>query len=141
MYVLLSPCALFPDDELGSPSTSTVGKTEEKDSSDVDQSFVSDERSEAAEVPSEREEARSEEPSEAATTAAATATATATDEQHPEPAKASYLQYSISELCYVLITNLGTTVDELKDVGVKLVTVSKPNVVFPPEMCTLFGWR
>lgn len=75
------------DDELGSPSTSTVGKTEEKDSSDVDQSFVSDERSEAAEVPSEREEARSEEPSEAATTAAATATATATDEQHPEPAK------------------------------------------------------
>lgn len=89
MYVLLSPCALFPDDELGSPSTSTVGKTEEKDSSDVDQSFVSDERSEAAEVPSEREEARSEEPSEAATTAAATATATATDEQHPEPAKAS----------------------------------------------------
>ncbi|EYC02735.1 hypothetical protein Y032_0098g3096 [Ancylostoma ceylanicum] len=46
------------DDEVESPSTSTVAKDEKE--SDVDQSFVSDERSEAADVPSEREEPRSE---------------------------------------------------------------------------------
>ncbi|KAL6725487.1 hypothetical protein Aduo_007537 [Ancylostoma duodenale] len=46
------------DDEVESPSTSTVAKDEKE--SDVDQSFVSDERSELADVPSEREEPRSE---------------------------------------------------------------------------------
>ncbi|VDL73440.1 unnamed protein product [Nippostrongylus brasiliensis] len=56
------------DDELGSPSTSTVAKGEKE--SDVDQSFVSDERSEIADMPSEREEPRSEETEDAAAPAA-----------------------------------------------------------------------
>ncbi|KAK6745337.1 hypothetical protein RB195_011828 [Necator americanus] len=46
------------DEEIESPSTSTAAKDEKE--SDVDQSFVSDERSEAADIPSEREEPRSE---------------------------------------------------------------------------------
>ncbi|CAJ0597351.1 unnamed protein product [Cylicocyclus nassatus] len=46
------------DEELGTPSTSTMAKDEKE--SDVDQSFVSDSRSEAADLPSEREEPRSE---------------------------------------------------------------------------------
>ncbi|XGW14917.1 hypothetical protein V3C99_000867 [Haemonchus contortus] len=53
------------DEEIGSPSTSTVAKDDKN--SDVDQSFVSDERSEAADLPSEREEPRSEDTAEAAT--------------------------------------------------------------------------
>ncbi|KAK6031933.1 chromo' (CHRromatin Organization MOdifier) domain protein, partial [Ostertagia ostertagi] len=53
------------DEELGSPSTSTVAKDEKE--SDIDQSFASDERSEVADVPSEREEPRSEDTAEAAT--------------------------------------------------------------------------
>nr|CDJ92125.1 Chromo domain containing protein [Haemonchus contortus] len=52
-------------EEIGSPSTSTVAKDDKN--SDVDQSFVSDERSEAADLPSEREEPRSEDTAEAAT--------------------------------------------------------------------------